>query len=73
MADISKHKIHTLNKRNILNKVLHRSEPRTLVLSGLEAFCRHWSISHESENVTQVNKKQDISTDISNSFTLSSN
>lgn len=44
-----------------------------VVLSGLEAFCRHHrSISHKTENVIQVNKKQDISTDISNVFTLSS-
>lgn len=73
MANISQHKIHNLNKWNILNKVLHRSKPCMVVLSGLEAFCRHHrSISHKIENVTQVNKKQDISTDISNAFTLSS-
>lgn len=73
MANISKHKIHNLNKWNILNKVLHRSKPCMVVLSGLEAFCRHHrSISHKIENVTQANKKQDISTDISNVFTLSS-
>lgn len=53
--------------------MLHRSEPCMVVLSGLEAFCRHHrSISHKTENVTQVNKKQDTSTDISNVFTLSS-
>lgn len=73
MANISKHKIHNSNKWNILNKVLHRSEPCMVVLSGLEAFCRHHrSISHKTENVIQVNKKEDISTDISNVFTLSS-
>lgn len=53
--------------------MLHRSEPCMVVLSGLEAFCRHHrSISHKTENVIQVNKKQDISTNISNIFTLSS-
>lgn len=53
--------------------MLHRSEPCMVVLSGLEAFCRHHrSISHKTENVIQVNNKQDISTDISNVFTLSS-
>lgn len=73
MANISKHRIHNLNKWHILNKVLHKSEPCMVVLSGLEAFCRHHgSISHKTENVIQVNNKQDISTDISNVFTLAS-
>lgn len=67
-TNISKEKIHNLSKRNNLNKVLHRSEPWMVLLSGLEAFCRHhMSISHKTENVIQVNKKQDIS----NIFTLS--
>lgn len=73
LANISKTKFTILSKlKHLKQKVLPISKTCLVVLSGLEAFCRHLRSVPHNWNVSQGKKKRGISTDTSKVFALSS-